>query len=279
MLAEVVAHLRCPVCHGTLAASATGLRCPAGHDFDRAAQGYVNLLARPAAGAGDSAAMLDARSRFFAAGHFAPLAAALVDLGARHAATAGLLVDIGAGTGHFLARLLEALPGRHGLAVDLSKHAARRAARAHARMASIVADVSGHLPLADGSAALIVDAFAPRNPPEFRRVLRPDGALLLVTPAARHLAELREPLGLLDVDPDKDLRLGRALDPHFRREEAIPLDWPMLLDRVAVSLLVAMGPSSRHIAPATLPARLAALPAIAPVTASVRLQVCRPLAP
>lgn len=34
----------CPVCGGPLRDGGRALRCPAGHSFDRAAQGYVNLL-------------------------------------------------------------------------------------------------------------------------------------------------------------------------------------------------------------------------------------------
>ncbi|MEU6683513.1 hypothetical protein [Streptomyces sp. NPDC046832] len=54
--------------------------------------------------------------------------------------------------------------------------------------------------------------FAPRNGPEFHRVLGPDGTLLVVTPTGRHLRELRGPVGLLAVDPRKEERLRRSLD-------------------------------------------------------------------
>jgi 23S rRNA (guanine745-N1)-methyltransferase len=51
------------------------------------------------------------------------------------------------------------------------------------------------LPLADACADLMLDIFAPRNGAEFHRVLRPGGALLVVTPHPDHLAELVGPLG------------------------------------------------------------------------------------
>jgi 23S rRNA (guanine745-N1)-methyltransferase len=34
----------CPVCRGKLELEAAGVRCPAGHSFDFARQGYVNLV-------------------------------------------------------------------------------------------------------------------------------------------------------------------------------------------------------------------------------------------
>ena len=276
VLPEVLAELRCPVCRAPMAETASGLGCPAGHAFDQAAQGYVNLLTQPAASPGDSAAMLEARARFLAQGHFDPLARALAELSGRHAAPTGLLVEAGAGTGYYLARVLDGLPGRHGLAIDVSKPAARRAARAHARMAAIVADVHDSLPLADQSAALLLDVFAPRNAPELRRLLRPDGVLLVVTPQLRHLAELRQIAGLIDVDPEKDRRLAETLDPHFEREPPRSLSWTMRLDRADVGLLVAMGPSARHLDLDLLARQIEVLPEPTETTVAVQVHLCRP---
>ncbi len=274
---QIAAHLLCPLCGQSLRATLGGLRCAAGHDFDRAAQGYVNLLTRPAANPGDDAAMVDARARFLGAGHFAPLAQAVADRASAHAAPAGLLVEIGAGTGFYLGRALDALPGRMGLAVDVSRYAARRAARAHPRMAAVVADASARLPLLNEDAALVLDVFAPRNAAEFARVLRPDGALLLVTPSPDHLRELRGHLGLLDVDPEKQSRLARALDPHFARGPVTSLSWTMDLDHEAAILLVSMGPSARHLDRAALSRAVAALPSRIQVTGSVQIQMARRL--
>ena len=66
-------------------------------------------------------------------------------------------------------------PGRRaqGLAFDVTKPALRRAARAHPRVGAVLADTWGPLPLADGSADVLLNVFAPRNGPEMRRVLRP----------------------------------------------------------------------------------------------------------
>ena len=75
-----VAVLACPVCGAALHADATGLRCTAGHGFDRARQGHVTLL--PPGGSphdGDSAAMVADRAGFLAAGHYAGITAALAD--------------------------------------------------------------------------------------------------------------------------------------------------------------------------------------------------------
>lgn len=45
MTPQAAAALRCPVCGGALMPLGTSLRCPQGHSYDMAKEGYVNLLA------------------------------------------------------------------------------------------------------------------------------------------------------------------------------------------------------------------------------------------
>src|SRR6266536_3566183 len=206
MHAEIVERLRCPVCGDPLHAQAATLRCAAGHSFDVARQGYVDLTGGRVTHAGDTADMVAARSALLGAGHFQPLTDAIV--AAVRAYPRGLVVDVGAGTGHHLAALLDARPGDLGLALDVAKPALRRAAAAHPRLAAVRADAWRRLPVADGAASLVLDVFAPRSGPEFHRILRPDGALLVVTPEPDHLGELVAALDLVRVDPDKERRLA-----------------------------------------------------------------------
>ena len=65
MTPQAAAALRCPVCGGALMPLGTSLRCPQGHSYDMAKEGYVNLLAiqkRHAADPGDGKAIMP-RSR------------------------------------------------------------------------------------------------------------------------------------------------------------------------------------------------------------------------
>ncbi|WP_018786069.1 putative RNA methyltransferase [Micromonospora sp. CNB394] len=279
---RVLARLRCPVCAEPLAETTAGtaraLRCPRGHSFDIARQGYVNLRTGRAPHTGDSAEMVAARAGFLAAGHYDTVAAALATTAVRVADSGPypLVVDAGAGTGHYLAAVLAALPDAAGLALDVSKPAMRRAARAHPRAAAALADTWQRLPLADRSTAVLLNVFAPRNGPEFHRVLDPGGALLVVTPAADHLTELVDALDLLRVDPDKADRVAGSLRGHFTEESATGYRARLALTRAEVTTLVGMGPSAWHADPRRLAARIAALPEPAPVTLSVRLGVHRP---
>lgn len=277
MLDDVIPWLRCPLCGASLERSAAALRCSNGHAFDIARQGYVSLLAGGLAPVGDTAAMVAARTEFLAAGHYARLADAVALAAGDLAQPAGCVAEIGAGTGYYLATVLERGPGRAGLALDASKFAARRAARAHPRIGAVVADVRARLPIADGAAALALSVFAPRPAAELHRILHPAGRLLVVTPDPDHLDEMAGPLGLLAVDPRKEERLAARLGPYFDLATQRQHRFEVALRHQDVAALVAMGPSSWHADPAELAGRIEALPDPVPVTVSVTMWAFQPL--
>ena len=156
-----------------------------------------------------------------------------------------VIVDAGAGTGYYLATVLRAVDRGIGMAFDVSKHAVRRAARAHPRVGAFVADVWRPLPIRDGVADIVIDVFAPRNGPEFRRILRPGGVVVVVTPARAHLSPLVQELGLLSVDEDKERRLARSLE-GFEEADRRTVEFDLELDPGEVAGVVGMGPSAWH---------------------------------
>jgi 23S rRNA (guanine745-N1)-methyltransferase len=269
MHADIVARLRCPVCRAGLAELPGALGCGQGHRYDLARQGYVNLLAGRVPASPDTAEMVAARASVLAAGHFAPVADALATSASRILPGNGLVVDVGAGTGYYLSAVLERLPGRLGLAVDVSTPALRRASRAHPRADAVAADAWHGLPLADGCADLVLDVFAPRNGAEFGRILRSGGVLLVVTPRPHHLATLEAPL---TVDPDKHQRLEVTLGRWFGLEHSAEYAYEVSLSRKQAAALVAMGPSARHASPAAVAERLASLPEPIRATIAVTLR-------
>ncbi|GAA2792569.1 putative RNA methyltransferase [Kribbella solani] len=268
MEAHLVAALRCPVCGDGLTLTDRTARCPRGHAYDLAKQGYLNLLPASSNGIdGDSAAMVGARTVFLGTGHYAPIRDALIlraELG-----DDDLVVEVGAGTAYYLAGVLGMSPHRRGIALDVSKYAARRAAKADPRIASVVCDAWRELPLVDGAAELMLNVFAPRNAAEMARVLSPTGRLLVVTPNQQHLAELIDVLGMVSVDADKERRLEESLAGEFVRTGSEVVEETMPLDRSAVEQLVLMTPSARHLDYRDLLQRIAVLPEPAVVTLSV----------
>lgn len=272
VLTDVVALLVCPVCGADFVLVDGTMRCATGHSFDIARQGYVNLLpgnAKP--GTADTAGMAEARERFLGAGHFDALADLLAGrLGG------GDVLDAGAGTGHYLSRVLDRAEGSVGLAIDVSKHALRRASRAHPRIGAVVADLWNPLPVRTGAVSSILNVFAPRNGAEFRRVLRLDGALYVVTPTPRHLGRLVPELGLLTVDERKGERTDRALGEHFELEARECLETQALLSHPEVVTLVGMGPSAWHVLADQVTAGLEKLSDPVSVPLSVHISVYRP---
>jgi 23S rRNA (guanine745-N1)-methyltransferase len=249
MIDGALPYLRCPVCELALSRDERTLRCAAGHRFDLARQGYANLSNGRVPYPGDTAEMVDDRDTFLSAGHYDFIAD---ELAAFHQES-GLVVDTGTGTGYYLARVLQEAEQSQGLGIDVSKAALRRAARSHPRAAAVLADLWRPLPIRDEAATVLLDVFAPRNGPEFHRVLRPDGLLLVVTPAADHLSELIEAHGLIHVDPDKAARVADALGDHFTAIESRVLRRRLELTGSEVRTLIGMTPNAHHVPAATRP--------------------------
>jgi 23S rRNA (guanine745-N1)-methyltransferase len=253
-------------------------RCRQGHTYDLAKQGYLNLLPSASIGIeGDSAAMVGARTVFLGGGHYAPIRDALILAAELH--PDDVVVEVGAGTAYYLSGVLGHAPGRRGLALDVSRYAARRAAKVDPRIGSVVCDAWRELPLLDNSAQLMLNVFAPRNAAEMARVLAPDGKLLVVTPNQDHLTELVDVLGLVSVDEAKERRLHESLAGAFVRTGTEVIEDSMRLDRSAIEQLVLMTPSARHINYRELMAQIAALPEPAIVTLSVTLSTWQPDVP
>ncbi|MGB6182422.1 MAG: methyltransferase domain-containing protein [Rhodococcus sp. (in: high G+C Gram-positive bacteria)] len=268
---DAVALLRCPHCAADLELDDTALVCDRGHTFDIARQGYVSLLAGSGGKiVGDSADMVAARDDFLDRGHYDPI----MDAVAAGLGGARRILDVGVGTGHYLARALGAAdPEVVGIGVDVSKAAARRAARAHPRAAAVVADVWNSVPVKTGSVDAVLSVFSPRNAEELHRVLAPTGRLIVVTPTEHHLAPLVEDLDLLRVDQSKTRRLGDTLAGRFDRVHRSALTYEILLTHDEVAAVVGMGPSARHVSAADLRERIDAGPSPRRVTVSVTVGV------
>ncbi|MEK0362721.1 putative RNA methyltransferase [Pseudomonas sp. CBC3] len=201
--------LICPICRAGLIAVDNGVACPANHRFDRARQGYLNLLPvqhKNSRDPGDNQAMVEARRRFLDGGHYAPLAARLAQLAAERAP--GRWLDIGCGEGYYTAQIAQALPNAEGYALDISREAVKRSCKRAPQLEWLVASMA-RVPLADASCDLLASVFSPLDWSEARRLLAPGGGLLRMGPTREHLWELR---GLLydevrDYDDEKHLSL------------------------------------------------------------------------
>ena len=189
--------LICPVrhCGEPLERREKSWVCPHGHSFDVARSGYCNLLQpqdRRSRRPGDPPAAVEARRRFLDAGYGGSLLQALLEeidaLGLRPGAA---VLDAGCGEGTYLGEISRRRPMEaHG--TDLSTAAIDLAARRFPAATWTIANIDRLLPYAAGSFDLVLSIDARLNPGEMRRVLRPDGRLLIAAPAPDDLIELRQ---------------------------------------------------------------------------------------
>ena len=252
--------LLCPICRQILTVYPHHLQCLQGHNFDRAREGYVNLLhrrGRPPRILGDSKEMIRARHRFLNQGYFEPLSdkinrSALRFIDGVSATKSISVLDAGCGTGYYAGRLCAAIgrsPGRsiccYGM--DLSKEAVRIASRSYPQVNFFVADVNDRLLFSDHSIDLLLNVFAPRHVAEFSRVLQHGGMAMVVIPAPNHLAELREQLSLLDLQENKRELVTKRFSGPFVLQNEEEVSFSRRLDAAALADLVKMTPSYWHL--------------------------------
>jgi len=243
-LTRLAEWLRCPNCFAPL--EPTGeltIGCALGHRFDVNKRGYVTLVNARSITSGDTAQMLDDRAALLGSGAYAPVVDALLGLLPRDAER---VVDAGCGTGYYLMQALQARTAASGLALDRSTAAVRLATRSSERISGLVADTWAPLPIRDATADVIFNIFAPRNPAEFQRILRPGGVVIVVVPRANHLEELREAVPMLSVPANKAEHLEQQLADRFRLEGHSSVVYPLSLAAGQAELLREMGPSAHH---------------------------------
>ncbi|GEM74440.1 23S rRNA (guanine(745)-N(1))-methyltransferase [Vibrio sagamiensis] len=190
---------QCPLCHQALELTDKTFKCASNHQFDLAKEGYVNLMPahhKRSKDPGDNKDMMQARRRFLEGNYYDPMRQKVAQLCAHY--TQGVqpqLLDIGCGEGYYTEQIQQSLVAKNDQAIvyglDISKVAIRYAAKRYPNCAFSVAS-SHRLPFAEGSLDSILRIYAPCKAQELQRVVKEDGVVITVTPAGRHLYQLRE---------------------------------------------------------------------------------------
>ena len=255
----------CPVCGAALTLDAAAATCANKHTFDRARNGYVNLLLsnkKQSAEPGDSLAMLQSRRAFLEGGYYDQMAAAAITALADVVSSAAVpsdgerhIADLGCGEGFFTARAHAALatattvpPTFYG--VDISRPGIKMAASRGQDIRWIVASLH-RSPFLPASLSAALSVFAPIDAADVRRVLRDDGALITVTPGPDHLDALRIII-YSSVKPHPPTPALMAGDTLFTHLSSTRVRYPIALESQSeIMHLLAMTPYYWHISRGT----------------------------
>jgi len=217
--------LICPLCSLPLQQNVQGLACVKGHQFDRAKEGYFNLLPvhhKNSREPGDAKQQLIARRAFLTAGYFLPLVDELNRLIDKDVAS---VLDIGCGEGYFTRALEKHCDKADIYSVDIAKAGVRLAAKNRLAGATYCVASSYLLPLADESIDLILRIYAPSKDEELVRVLKPGGKLIIVTPGEQHLMALRKKI-YQTIRPHSKPRIPEGYSEVNQACVSFPLEIP-----------------------------------------------------
>ena len=200
---------RCPSCSLALNYCDGAWTCENKHSFDKAKEGYVNLLLaqhRNSKEPGDSKAMITARRRFLSEGYYQPLMDEIVAVLVKHTQARVQskplsqentlsLFDAGCGEGQYLNAIFSGLVNQ-GITprvsgVDISKPAVQKAAKLLKQGQFAVASTYS-VPLCSATQDAVVQVFAPSSEQEIHRILDDQGLWIKVSPGPEHLFELKQ---------------------------------------------------------------------------------------
>lgn len=197
-------NLACPLCGQPLNQTDNAFTCANRHSFDRARQGYVNLLPvqhKKSRDPGDSKSMASARRDFLNQGVYEPIAATLLRLYQDRPVESNhgheCILDAGCGEGYYLDYLAQARQADDNeatfsaIGLDISKEAILCAAKRNRSLQWIVG-TNVHPPVEARSIDGLLCLFGFPSFEHFEPLLTDKGVVILADPGPDHLLELRE---------------------------------------------------------------------------------------
>lgn len=231
-------HLSCPFCRLPLHRheASGGAYCDKKHHFDRAPEGYLDLIpGKHPPSEGESRALMRARRHWLEQGALNPLADALAALlPAEH----GELIVLGAGEGYLCRALAARRSDWHYAGIERARNAVFAAAKAQPEAAFVLADPK-QAPLQAGSAmALLREVDNKTKLTELPTLLAPGGLLILISQGPRHHWQLRSHI---NPDAKEHPPLWPKLDELENRVQQ-RCHFEVTLDRSERELMLAISP-------------------------------------
>ena len=225
--------LICPVCSAQLTPSDDGrnLACENRHSFDRAKQGYWNLLLvqnKRSKDPGDNPEMILARQQFLSAGHYQPVSDTLSSLAEKYTEEHPKIVDLGCGEGYYTERFANALKAKSPdiLGLDISKHAIKSACKRGTDITWTVAS-SAQIPVPEKSIDLAVIVFSRVLGEPMAKILKDTGVVIIAYPGVKHLYSLRE--AIYETVREKISDPSKELGEGYELIEDVRVNFPLTL--------------------------------------------------
>ncbi len=184
----------CPVCNSPLLEQENKYSCENNHCFDKAKQGYVNLLMSQQSSQkrhGDDKLMVKSRRDFLDKGYYEKLCDEICLTVNKIKNDNCVLFDIGCGEGYYTSAVKSKCNLNSVFGIDISKNALQYASKLDKSIKYAVASAF-QLPFSSKSADMLLNIFAPCAYEEFERVLKDDGFLIKAVPLSEHLWELKK---------------------------------------------------------------------------------------
>lgn len=189
----------CPVCKEKLNLEGKTYRCENNHSFDKAKQGYTNLLLsnqKHSKLPGDDKDMVLSRKNFLEKDYYKKISDSLNEIvfdlnGDKKEIN---ILDIGCGEGYYTKNLYRFLKDKtlpNVVGIDISKPAILEASKSNKDITWLVASAI-NLPIEDSSLDAIICMFAKIIPEEKMRTLKDGGYVIIVSTGENHLIELKE---------------------------------------------------------------------------------------
>ena len=243
--------LLCPLCQEPLTPDKINVACRQGHRFDRARQGYLNLLPvqhKKSRQPGDDKAMVRDRRAFLEAGYYQPIAEAVTQSLLSHLdGGSGNLLDMGCGEGYYTVFMQEALEANgqqtDWTGIDISKEAIRAASQRSRSIEWVVASAA-RIPMPDNSLDGMTALFTLSESAEYARVLKANAPLVVTTTGPDHLLSLRE--FIYDQVRPQPFAPVAKLASHFRHISEERVRFTLDLQGESFQQLLGMTPHVWH---------------------------------
>ncbi len=185
-------NLICPVCKEALLLTERTYKCKSNHSFDKAKEGYVNLLVgkhKDGSLIGDNKDMAKSRKAFLEKGYYSALSKGLIDIIKSFNMSNLVIADICCGEGYYGNEIKKSLECE-ACGFDISKEMIRLASKRKNSITYFVANLS-RIPLQDNSIDVAFHLFAPFHEKELKRITKNEGYIITVVSGENHLFELK----------------------------------------------------------------------------------------